>query len=429
MYSCKNEINRLKQELDILKNIVNEVGAYIYTKDLNGCYTFANSLVLELFNSSLDEVLGKDDSHFFDLKISNELKKNDAEVLKYEKTIEKEELNIIKSTGEEKIYLTVKKPLYDENNNLIGMCGISSDITERKKLEKKFKEQKYLLDIILDNVDAYIYMKSEDRKFKYVNSKVSKLFGLDAKDIIGQKDTDVLPQNIADEFWEMDKRVFITKKTQTKEEVFYDDNGNERHYWSIKLPYKIDENTMSLIGLSTDITELQLLKEELRQQSITDYLTGAYNRRHFVETSKSEFNKAKRYNLDFSILILDIDWFKSINDSYGHLEGDKLLIGISKICATIKRKEDIFCRIGGEEFAFILPHTNITETFEFAKRLKKFNKNNQVDGLWIDDKVITFSIGISSLQSNDTEYEDIFARADKALYESKEKGRNCISIK
>lgn len=430
MISDKNISNNLKLELQTLKTVLNEIGAYIYTKDINGCYTFANDLVLELFKAPLEDVIGKDDSHFFDLEISNELKKNDTRVLKYGEYIENEELNIIKATGETRIYWTVKRPLYDEKNNIIGMCGISTDITERISLEQDLKEKQYLLNTILDNIDAYVYMKDNKRTFKYVNSKVAKVFGYDnVNDIIGKRDIDVLSKDVADSFWQMDKKVFDSGEKQTAEEVFPDDEGNIRHYWSIKLPFKLDDNTNSLIGFSTDITELQILKEELRVQAITDYLTGAYNRRYFVKACENEFERTRRYNLDLSLLVLDIDWFKSVNDNYGHLVGDEVLIEIAKVCNSLKRVEDTFCRVGGEEFAIILPHTNLDSAIQLAKRISEYQNDNPVKGNFDGEINITFSIGVSSFNLNDKSYEDIFSRADDAMYEAKDTGRNRICVK
>jgi len=429
MFDNKSTEDNLMLELQSLKTVLNEIGAYIYTKDLDGKYSFANNLVLKLFDSSFEDVVGKDDSYFFDLEISSELQKNDIQVLKHGKYIENEEVNIIKATGERRIYWTVKKPLYDESNNIVGMCGISTDITERKVLEQEIKEKQYLLNTILDNVDAYVYMKDDKRKFKYVNSNVAKLFGYEnVDDIIGKSDIEVLPKDVADSFWEMDKKVFDTNKKQIAEEVFPDDDGNKRHYWSIKLPFNLD-NTPSLIGLSTDITELQVLKEELRLQSITDYLTGAYNRRYFVKACANEFKRSKRYDLDLSLILLDIDWFKSINDNYGHLVGDEVLVKLAQICNKLKRTEDTFCRVGGEEFVIILPHTNTENAIKLANRIADYQKENPLHGNFEGEIQITFSIGVSSLKQSDENYEAIFSRADDAMYESKDTGRNKVSIK
>ena len=420
-----NTIKIKNKDLNTFKTVLDEVGAYVFTKDLNGCYTFANNLVLELFNKSIKDVLGKDDTHFFDLKSSNELRENDIRVLQYGEVIEKEEKNIIKETGETRIYLSVKKPLYSENNEIIGMCGISTDITERKNLESKMSEQKYLLDTILNNVDAYIYMKDSNRNFRYANTKVAELFNKPIEDIIDKKDTEVLPLDMANTFWELDKKVFESNEKQADEESIVDPKGEMKHYWSVKLPFTLNEEKM-LIGFSSDITEVYLLKEELKKLSITDSLTNLYNKRHFDDIATSEYRRSIRHHIDMSIVILDIDFFKKINDTYGHASGDVILQTASNNCKSLIRTEDTLCRIGGEEFAILLPNTKISAAVDLAERIRIFQEKQILTGDWQGDIKITFSLGVSQLKSTDNSYEDILLRADQALYKAKDVGRNRV---
>ena len=113
---------RLQHELDHLKSIFNETGAYMFTKDLEGRYTYANQAVLDLFGCSLSELQGQDDSAFFDLHISDSISRNDRLVLEQQVAIAREEVNYLKLTGEKRVYWSVKKPLYDGEGQLIGLC-------------------------------------------------------------------------------------------------------------------------------------------------------------------------------------------------------------------------------------------------------------------------------------------------------------------
>ncbi|MBV1871618.1 MAG: PAS domain-containing protein [Gammaproteobacteria bacterium] len=131
----ENNAATLKLQLSSLKSVLDEVGGYVFTKDLGGCYTFANQLALNLLGLPLEKVIGKTDEHFFDLSTSNELRTNDRRVMDLGEVIEKEEINIVRSTGETRVYWTVKKPLRDAQNKITGMCGISTDITARKQIE------------------------------------------------------------------------------------------------------------------------------------------------------------------------------------------------------------------------------------------------------------------------------------------------------
>ncbi|WP_108063156.1 PAS domain-containing sensor histidine kinase [Poseidonibacter lekithochrous] len=254
----------LHQSLNVntLVSVLNEVGAYIFTKDLEGKYTYANSLVLELFDITIDELIGKDDYYFFTKDEIEHLLENDKRVFNGE-IIETEEVLVIKRTGEKRFYITVKKPLYDENKNIIGMFGISTDITEQKNLENKILAQKHFLDTILDNVDAYIYMKDKNRVFRYVNSKVAALFQRSSDEIIGKVDTDVIPKEVADSFWESDLEV-LTKLEKISTEEYFEDENNKSYYWSVKIPYTLEDNTPTVLGFSTDITLLKQQEDELK---------------------------------------------------------------------------------------------------------------------------------------------------------------------
>ena len=313
------EGDNVSLQAKMLGEVLNNVGAFIYTKDLKGFYTYVNQAVLDLFDKKLEEVVGFDDSHFFDLDLSTQLNKNDKKVMFEGITVESEETNYIKSLKETRIYKAVKNPLYDTNGNIIGMCGVSTDITDEKNLQQMVKSQQHLLNAVLDNADAYIYMKDIDRTFQYVNSKVAKLFGDSPENIIGKKDTEVLPIEVAEHFHLSDQKVFETNEKQIIEESSEDESGELRHYISTKIPYQLEEGIPALIGFSTDVTELYALKEEFKKQANTDSLTELYNRRYFTDHSEREFYRAKRHLRIVSLISIDIDHFKNINDCYGNL--------------------------------------------------------------------------------------------------------------
>lgn len=167
-----------------------------------------------MFDKELIEVIGFDDSHFFDLTLSQQLRENDQQVMIINIIVENEEINYLKEIQAVRIYKVIKKPLHDVYGKVIGMCGISTDITEEKYLHKKLKAQKQLLDTMLDNVDAYIYMKDSERTFKYVNSKVAELFGSTVTNIVGKKGTEVLPIEVAEHFNQSDQKSLILIKNK-----------------------------------------------------------------------------------------------------------------------------------------------------------------------------------------------------------------------
>ena len=157
--TTKTCIDLLTAKIQQLQSTLDQVGAYIYIKDIQGRYTFANKQVCELFGYPLDQIVGFTDEKFFDLSICNQLRLHDRQVFDLGERIESEETNVIAATGETRTYWTVKSPWRDADGKITGMYGLSTDITEHRKLEMLVQEQKLLLDTILNNVDSYVYMK------------------------------------------------------------------------------------------------------------------------------------------------------------------------------------------------------------------------------------------------------------------------------
>lgn len=419
---------RLQHELDHLKAIFNETDAYMFTKDLAGRYTYANQAVLDLFGCTLAELQGQDDRAFFDLEFSNAIERNDRLVLNQQIAIAQEEINYLKTTGEKRCYWTVKKPMYDRDGNLIGLCGISTDITEHKLIEARLAEQHQLLELILANVDAHIYMKDSKHRFLYVNQKVADMLGLPAEQIINRRDDEVIPAASACQLWRLDNRVFETGELQAGEEMLTDPEGNQHYYWSVKVPFLLGDGTPTLIGISSDITELHQLKEQLHQQSVCDGLTGLYNRRFFFELCEKNLSLDMRHHLTSVLMVLDVDQFKCINDRFGHPLGDSALMHLGRVMQSVLRSEDVLARIGGDEFAILLPNTTLSAAASLAERLRLQVMQSPLplpDG---DKLVITISAGL--VENGEGELmESLYARADQMLYQAKQSGRNCVACK
>jgi diguanylate cyclase (GGDEF)-like protein len=201
-----------------------------------------------------------------------------------------------------------------------------------------------------------------------------------------------------------------------------------------KLYYKMKsfEHEKSLEELIRERTkELEATKAKLTEMVNIDTLTNLYNRRYFNEISKNIFNIAKREKRKFSALMVDIDRFKIVNDTYGHLVGDEVLIVISNILLKSIRASDIAVRFGGEEFVILLPNTNIDGASRIAQKIKHTIETKEIN---INDKnnhilKLTVSIGVSECDClYDKDIDNIIHRSDEALYEAKRTGRNRIVI-
>ena len=415
----------LIEKIEQLQTVLDHVGAYVFTKDLQGRYTFANAMVCDLFGKPLDQVLGRTDESFFDLSMSNQLRVNDRRVLDHGELIEKDETNVLAGTGETRIYWSVKMPLKDAAGVITGMCGISTDITERRHLELKVVEQKRLLDTILNNIDSHVYMKDAQRRYLYVNQKTASLFGYPQERIIGKQDKELIPEENAQRFDEMDRKVLERGEKVCGEETFTDAHGVSRHYWSIKIPLVKDGQVDSYVGISTDITDVITLKEQFWLLANTDALTGIASRRHLLDQAELELKRVRRRGGTLAVIMFDIDTFKKINDLYGHAKGDRAIIAVADACKRNLREIDLLGRLGGDELVAVLPDTGLLEALDVAERIRQAVCTTVVacdDGSLV---TVTASIGVTVAEQNST-IDDLLAQADAALYAAKQHGRNSV---
>ncbi len=174
-----------------------------------------------------------------------------------------------------------------------------------------------------------------------------------------------------------------------------------------------------------DVTDQKRLEDDLTRLATTDVLTGAHNRHSFFVRGEAELARARRHRRSLSAMMFDIDLFKQVNDRWGHAVGDEVLAVIGRACRAALRTEDLFGRIGGEEFAVLLPEVAIAAAAAAAERLRERLAGLRVRGN--GDKVsVTVSIGVTEFSSGDRGLDDLLKRADDALYTAKRSGRNRV---
>lgn len=187
--------------------------------------------------------------------------------------------------------------------------------------------------------------------------------------------------------------------------------------------------TLTLAILATGAVvffRVRYLQRELHRQATLDFLTGIANRRHFMAMTEREFRLSRRHGTPFAIAVADLDLFKSINDRYGHPVGDLILKQFCAACRQALRSSDVLGRVGGEEFAILLPNTHLAAAIEVAERVRKAVAEAQVTTPQGVTVRVTGSFGLTEHDSLDQDISALFRRADAALYEAKEAGRNCV---
>ncbi|RLA70556.1 MAG: diguanylate cyclase response regulator, partial [Epsilonproteobacteria bacterium] len=224
--------------------------------------------------------------------------------------------------------------------------------------------------------------------------------------------------------------IFITAKTdEASIERAYDVGGFDYVTKPFK-PKELRAKVKLQLQLQKLIKELEASQKELKFLASTDPMTELYNRRYFSTISKHILDLAKRDATPTSIIMLDIDNFKKVNDTYGHKVGDDVIISLAKLLQKFTRKSDIACRFGGEEFVILLPETAINGASVIAEKIREATEHSTVNSM--ENNTLTFTISLGIAQIDPEEESDIEAsihRADTALYAAKRGGKNRVYIK
>jgi diguanylate cyclase (GGDEF)-like protein len=277
------------------------------------------------------------------------------------------------------------------------------------------------LDILYELLDGYDIVPSTN--------------GKEVFEIISQIDIDLIlldimmPEMDGYEVCEKLKRdpntknipiIFITAKTDEDSiEKAYDVGGSDY----ITKPFKPKE----LLARVKRELKLQELQNELKLLASTDPMTKLYNRRHFTSISEHTLELAKRSKQEISLIMIDIDKFKNVNDTYGHQVGDEVIIFLANSLLSSQRTSDVICRYGGEEFVILLPNTSKTDALKVAETTRKMIEKSSISLENTQDLKFTISLGVSDVNiENEVNIETALKRADNALYRAKESGRNRV---
>ncbi len=323
-----------------------------------------------------------------------------------------------------KVYI---KPLF-EKDTVIGTQILIDDITERKNLEKEKEKEEKKLRLILQGMPNPAWLITKKRKIIAQNraaekrgSKIGQFCwqSIQKGDWLSEKHKKVFektgsyPPDAQCFFCQADQALRSKKLIHT--EISLQDSVWEE-WW---IPLKDD----LYLHYAIDVTKYKKMEEKLYIQSITDTLTGLYNRRHFIQALGKEMMRFRRSQRDFSLIMLDIDHFKNINDTFGHNAGDEVLKKIGAIIQGRIRSLDIAARWGGEEFLIFMPETNINGGSILAESLREIIAETEIVGVGN----VTASFGVAAYHNGDN-VDTFVERADKLMYEAKESGRNQVRI-
>jgi len=312
-------------------------------------------------------------------------------------------------------------PIY-QNAEIIGVGVVVKDLSLDIEKERREIFQK-LLNMTKSGV-TIADAQAEDMPLIFTNDAFETLTGYKRADSVGKNLRFLHGDDKEQSALKMIKDAIVNQKSCEVKIRNYKKDGTLFYNLLVLTPLFSDDGVLLYYaGFQNDITDLYQLQEELKRQAYMDELTHAYNRKAFNEKLTENMVFFKRYRRAFCIALFDIDDFKSVNDSYGHDMGDKVLVELSSHIHSTIRKSDLFFRVGGEEFIIIFHEISSTDAFDLMEKIRLSIENLRI----IADRVVTISIGLTQVKEADDK-DLIYKRVDDLLYKSKKTGKNRISL-
>jgi len=413
----------LRESEERLRAILDNTTAVVYIKDIQGRYTFINRQFENLFHIKMDEIKGKTPYDCFPKEIAASHIENDQKVFESKIPMQFDEM----ATHDDGIhsYISVKFPLFDPDGTAYAVCGISTDITDRKLIE----ETKTRLSEITETTTDFVATATIDGRVLYINKAGRKVIGIgENEDISNLSISDYHPKWASDLIQNEGIPDAIREGAWIGETAFFSRDGREIPFSQVIIVHKNPDGTVrNLSTIGRDISERKRFETQIMFMANRDPLTNLLNRRRFHEDMEGWLAQTRRFGIKGAVLFLDIDNFKYINDSLGHQAGDKLLIAIADLLRERLRETDILARLGGDEFAIILPHADVSLAESVANQIRELVQyHTSVEKNYPPG--ITVSIGIAMFPGHGDTVETLLSYADLAMYRAKEEGRNRVCV-
>ncbi|MEH2558023.1 diguanylate cyclase (GGDEF)-like protein/PAS domain S-box-containing protein [Bradyrhizobium algeriense] len=316
------------------------------------------------------------------------------------------------------------------NSSVLEILVTGLDITPKMILTHELEVSTSRFRSVVDAAYDAIITVDQEHNITLFNRAAENLFGYDASEVIGHPLVNLLPEKFRSHH-----SAYIHQFSRSPVNSRQMDERNRiwgQHRDGTLLPVEIAISKINVGGLLEftavirDITDRVRLMDLLQKQAVTDELTGLPNRREFLEVME----KVLESDEQLAVLMLDIDYFKKVNDTYGHDAGDEVLRVLSKIGMAASRKMDVFARWGGEEFVAALPGLDAEHARATAEKLRTTFEKRDFQHDWSIGRAIPFtvSIGVATRADGENDLDAIMKRADEALYQAKENGRNRVEV-
>ena len=307
---------------------------------------------------------------------------------------------------------------------LDGLIVNLEDRVAKRTSELRESEERYRQLFDLES-DAIFIIRNSDGQILEASNAASQLYGFSHEEILGKRNTDLSAEPEATQ-----KTTNAPSPSDTIVKIplrWHRKKDGTRFPVGIAARFVTWKGESVHIAAIRDITEQYQIEQELVKLAITDELTSLPNRRHFLSQAEQIFARSNHPPYGLALMMLDMDYFKNVNDQFGHAAGDKALCEVARILEENLRPTDLLARIGGEEFAILLPRTVRPEAQQIGERLCQVFASSPIR---LEDREIklTISIGVAALDESITSLDELLSRADQTLYLAKERGRNRCEI-
>lgn len=429
-------------ERDMLRAALTQAPDFHYVKNRDSAFVVANlNVARQHGRMRSSDMVGLTDFALYPRDIAQKYFDREQAIMNTGEPLVDFEDYLPGENGPGRWFLISKVPLRDRHGDLIGLAGVTRDITERKRLEQELLDSRNLLSQAMAEMSDGLAMFNPEGRLLFCNEQYRVAFprsayvrqpGAHIADIVravvrnGER-TDV-NTDVSEEWIEAAaQQLFLERDTEIP---MFDGR------W-LSLRTRLADDGSALVVVS-DVTamkqseeHLKKLAEDMRGLAETDALTGIANRRAFDNAVAREFSSATRNGSPLSLLLIDIDHFKAFNDTYGHIEGDRCLQRISTcLTAVCKRPSDLAARYGGEEFAILLPGMDADGAMQVAEALRAQLHGQAIPHRTSAKSVVTASIGVASVSATSffPAPSELVQAADLALYEAKTGGRDRIAV-
>jgi len=428
------------EERERLNAILNRAGVGVVLVNRTSRLFDVNHRWCQMFGYRRREVRGRLPAHVLALNGDGiSLEAHFQDVLLGRSATQTQEMRFVRKDGSVFWGLVSTSLVNDKDGRGKWCVAMISDIDLQKRAEEALRESEERLRFITENTLDVVWQLDSECRFTYVNSADERMRGFPRAEVIGQRFTQLLTPN--------GQAVFVAALQRAKQtdgvaqsqslsqssairfevEMLRKDGGSLWADVNCTPTHGTSGEISGYIGVTRDATQHRLAQELLREQTIRDPLTNLFNRRFLDESLERELARAQRDGTPLALLMIDIDHFKQLNDTYGHPAGDEVIRKLGELIRNGARSGDLPCRYGGEEFLLVLPNMTVETAIDRAELWRlQFAKDRTVIGS--DVIPATVSIGVAVFPEHGREREALVKAADQALYAAKRDGRNRVAV-